>query len=319
MTDGLDIDAQIRDRLEGLRRTLNDPGLSDAMKAEEDVRVAGVEPTLGRIDRGWSRRGRWLTRSTWKVVADLAAAPGGLTSLPRPPSSPSTATIPTWPGTATAPRTSSKRTTRDLGRGTARALSRARVPRLPATDVAGGCRRRSPLSPSRRRSAPASSSTASRHPRSDEHGDAARRRLRRHPGHRQADALYKPGSEKLSVLFQLDVQLANEKRWGPGDHLTVESHATVFHAPTGARLGYGEGIAARRGSASTPTASRSAPARTAASRRSSRARPSTAAAGCAGRSAAAAARSGRTATPRSRARRSGRSTTRTCRTCGTRS
>src|SRR4051794_10759969 len=43
--------------------------------------------------------------------------------------------------------------------------------------------------------------------------------------------LYKPGSEKLSVLFQLDVQLVNEKRWGPGDHLTVESHATVFHAP----------------------------------------------------------------------------------------
>jgi hypothetical protein len=35
MTDGLDIDAQIRDRLDGLRRTLNDPGLSDAMKAEE--------------------------------------------------------------------------------------------------------------------------------------------------------------------------------------------------------------------------------------------------------------------------------------------
>jgi hypothetical protein len=58
--------------------------------------------------------------------------------------------------------------------------------------------------------------------------------------------LYKPGSEKLSVLFQLDVQLANEKRWGPGDHLTVESHATVFHAPTGARLGYGEGIASTR-------------------------------------------------------------------------
>jgi hypothetical protein len=58
--------------------------------------------------------------------------------------------------------------------------------------------------------------------------------------------LYKPGSEKLSVLFQLDVQLANEKRWGPGDHLTVESHATVFHAPTGSRLGYGEGIASTR-------------------------------------------------------------------------
>jgi hypothetical protein len=58
--------------------------------------------------------------------------------------------------------------------------------------------------------------------------------------------LYKPGSEKLGVLFQLDVQLTNEKTWGPGEHLTVISHATVFHAPTGARLGYGEGICSTR-------------------------------------------------------------------------
>src|SRR5579859_605397 len=36
-------------------------------------------------------------------------------------------------------------------------------------------------------------------------------------------ALLKPGAEKLSVLFQLDVQLENEKAWGPGDHLTVMS------------------------------------------------------------------------------------------------
>jgi hypothetical protein len=58
--------------------------------------------------------------------------------------------------------------------------------------------------------------------------------------------LFKPGSEKLSVLFQLDVQLHNEKVWGPGDHLTVISHATVFHAPTGSRLGYGEGVCTTR-------------------------------------------------------------------------
>jgi ribosomal protein L37AE/L43A len=58
--------------------------------------------------------------------------------------------------------------------------------------------------------------------------------------------LLKPGAEKLSVLFQLDVQLANTKTWGPGDHLTVESKATVFHAPTGARLGYGEGVCTTR-------------------------------------------------------------------------
>lgn len=58
--------------------------------------------------------------------------------------------------------------------------------------------------------------------------------------------LLKPGAEKLSVLFQLDVQLSNEKRWGPGDHLTVVSKATVFHAPTGSRLGFGEGICSTR-------------------------------------------------------------------------
>lgn len=55
--------------------------------------------------------------------------------------------------------------------------------------------------------------------------------------------LFKPGAEKLSVLFQLDVQVVNTKEWGPGDHLTVESKATVFHAPTGQRLGSGEGMA----------------------------------------------------------------------------
>jgi hypothetical protein len=58
--------------------------------------------------------------------------------------------------------------------------------------------------------------------------------------------LLKPGAEKLSVLFQLDVQLANEKEWGPGDHLTVVSKATVYHAPTGSRLGYGEGVCTTR-------------------------------------------------------------------------
>lgn len=58
--------------------------------------------------------------------------------------------------------------------------------------------------------------------------------------------LFKPGAEKLSVLFQLDVQLVNEKVWGPEAHLTVISHATVFHAPTRSRLGYGEGICTTR-------------------------------------------------------------------------
>ena len=58
--------------------------------------------------------------------------------------------------------------------------------------------------------------------------------------------LFKPGAEKLAVLFQLDVQPRNEPIWGPGEHLTVISRATVYHVPTGARLGYGEGICSSR-------------------------------------------------------------------------
>jgi hypothetical protein len=55
-------------------------------------------------------------------------------------------------------------------------------------------------------------------------------------------ALFKPGAEKLSVLFELDIQVRNVKTWGPGAHLTVESQAIVYHVPSGARLGSGEGL-----------------------------------------------------------------------------
>ena len=58
--------------------------------------------------------------------------------------------------------------------------------------------------------------------------------------------LFKPGAEKLAIVFKLDVQPRNEPIWGPGEHLTVISRATVFHAPTGTRLGYGEGICSSR-------------------------------------------------------------------------
>lgn len=57
--------------------------------------------------------------------------------------------------------------------------------------------------------------------------------------------LFKPGAEKLGVLFELDVQLHNEKTWD-GDHLTVVSTATVYHAPSGSRMGSGEGICSTR-------------------------------------------------------------------------
>jgi len=54
--------------------------------------------------------------------------------------------------------------------------------------------------------------------------------------------LAKPGAEKLSVLFQLDIQITTTKTWHDGGHLTVDAEATVFHAPTGLRLGHGEGM-----------------------------------------------------------------------------
>jgi hypothetical protein len=59
-------------------------------------------------------------------------------------------------------------------------------------------------------------------------------------------ALFKPGSEKLSVLFKLDVQPRSTKTWGPGDHLTVETAATVYDIESGARIGFGEGLCTTR-------------------------------------------------------------------------
>jgi hypothetical protein len=67
MTDGLDIDAQIRDRLDGLRRALNDPGLSDAMKLEEFMSAHA------RIV--WLESARPLADGL-NAVMDLAAMPG---------------------------------------------------------------------------------------------------------------------------------------------------------------------------------------------------------------------------------------------------
>lgn len=58
--------------------------------------------------------------------------------------------------------------------------------------------------------------------------------------------LWKPGAEKLAVLFQLDIQTATELLWAPDAHLTVLAHTTVFHAPTGSRLGGGEAACSTR-------------------------------------------------------------------------
>lgn len=57
--------------------------------------------------------------------------------------------------------------------------------------------------------------------------------------------LYKPGAELLNMLFRLDPQYAIEES-REGDHLTVRSTCTLFHIPTGMRLGSGMGSCSTR-------------------------------------------------------------------------
>lgn len=56
------------------------------------------------------------------------------------------------------------------------------------------------------------------------------------PGTNSKPTLLKPGAEKLLVLFQLDAQYDTKKTFD-GGHLTVETYCTIYHAPTGNRLG----------------------------------------------------------------------------------
>lgn len=53
-------------------------------------------------------------------------------------------------------------------------------------------------------------------------------------------SLYKPGTELLTMLFRLDAQFETVETWD-GRHLTVKSRCTLYHSPTGRRLGSGEG------------------------------------------------------------------------------
>jgi len=55
-------------------------------------------------------------------------------------------------------------------------------------------------------------------------------------------SLWKPGAEKLCVLFMLDPQTDVEERYSPDGHLNVIARTTMYHSPTGARLGSGIGI-----------------------------------------------------------------------------
>src|SRR4051812_33355777 len=53
-------------------------------------------------------------------------------------------------------------------------------------------------------------------------------------------SLLKPGAEILCLTFQLDPQFELKERWD-GDHLEVVAHCTIYHAPTGTRVGSGIG------------------------------------------------------------------------------
>lgn len=59
------------------------------------------------------------------------------------------------------------------------------------------------------------------------------------------DCLLKPGAEILGLTFQLDPEFANVERW-EGEHLESVVTCTLYHAPTGNRLGSGIGSCSTR-------------------------------------------------------------------------
>ena len=58
--------------------------------------------------------------------------------------------------------------------------------------------------------------------------------------------LLKPGAELLNLLFRLDPQYQSTELWDGEGHLTIKSICTLFHIPTGQRLGSGEGSCSTR-------------------------------------------------------------------------
>ena len=53
--------------------------------------------------------------------------------------------------------------------------------------------------------------------------------------------LYKPGAEKLCLLFRLDPEYDSETLWD-GPHMTVKTTCRLFHSPSGTRVASGEGM-----------------------------------------------------------------------------
>jgi hypothetical protein len=53
--------------------------------------------------------------------------------------------------------------------------------------------------------------------------------------------LFKPGAEKLCLLFRLDPEYESETIW-QGEHMTVKTTCRLFHSPSGTRVASGEGM-----------------------------------------------------------------------------
>ena len=61
----------------------------------------------------------------------------------------------------------------------------------------------------------------------------------------EKDCLLKPGAEILGLTFQLDPEFSNVERWD-GEHMESVVTCTLYHAPTGNRLGSGIGSCSTR-------------------------------------------------------------------------
>ncbi len=58
--------------------------------------------------------------------------------------------------------------------------------------------------------------------------------------------LLKPGAELLNVMFRLDPEYTKDELREPDGHLTVTSTCTLWHIPTGQRMGSGQGSCSTR-------------------------------------------------------------------------
>ncbi len=66
------------------------------------------------------------------------------------------------------------------------------------------------------------------------------------PGTGSKPTLLKAGAEKLAMMFQFDAQFETEKHLDEDGHLTIETKCTLYHAPTGNRLGSANAVCSTR-------------------------------------------------------------------------